>query len=43
MEVVQPIRAAIGFGVFELDLRAGELRKQGLKIDSYQDIASAIS
>src|ERR1700687_796095 len=28
----QPSRGPIGFGVFELDLRAGELRKQGVKI-----------
>jgi TolB-like protein/DNA-binding winged helix-turn-helix (wHTH) protein/Flp pilus assembly protein TadD len=32
MEVVEPTRGAIRFGLFEVDLRAGELRKQGVKI-----------
>ncbi len=32
MESDRPIRGAIRFGSFELDLRAGELRKQGVKI-----------
>jgi TolB-like protein/Tfp pilus assembly protein PilF len=32
MESDRPIRGAICFGAFELDLRAGELRKQGVKI-----------
>ncbi len=32
MEVVQPLRRAVRFGVFEVDLHAGELRKQSLKI-----------
>ncbi len=32
MQDVGPSRGAIRFGVFEVDLRAGELRKQGVKI-----------
>src|ERR1700690_3878667 len=28
----QQVRARLRFGVFELDLRAGELRKQGMRI-----------
>src|SRR6202158_1320828 len=32
MEIDHPIRGSIRFGSFELDLRAGELRKQGVKI-----------
>jgi TolB-like protein/DNA-binding winged helix-turn-helix (wHTH) protein len=32
MEVVQPTRGAVRFGIFEVDLGAGELRKQGVKI-----------
>jgi TolB-like protein/DNA-binding winged helix-turn-helix (wHTH) protein/Tfp pilus assembly protein PilF len=32
MESGHPARGTIRFGVFEVDLRAGELRKQGLKI-----------
>src|SRR5579864_6152825 len=29
---IPPLQQLIGFGVFELDLRAGELRKQGAKV-----------
>jgi hypothetical protein len=36
----QPSRGPIRFGAFELDLRAGELHKQGLKI-KLQDQPSA--
>jgi Tol biopolymer transport system component/DNA-binding winged helix-turn-helix (wHTH) protein len=32
MEAAHPIRGIIRFGVFEVDLRTGELRKKGLKI-----------
>ena len=32
MEEVHPSRGTIRFGVFEVDLRAGELRKQGVRI-----------
>src|SRR5262245_65784036 len=32
METTQPIQNIIRFGVFEVDLKAGELRKNGLKI-----------
>ena len=28
----QPLREVARFGVFELDLRAGELRKQGMRV-----------
>jgi DNA-binding response OmpR family regulator len=30
--IEKPIHAPVRFGEFELDLRAGELRKQGIKI-----------
>src|SRR5438094_7961964 len=32
MQGAHPSRGAVRFGVFEVDLRAGELRKQGVKI-----------
>jgi TolB-like protein/DNA-binding winged helix-turn-helix (wHTH) protein/lipoprotein NlpI len=32
MQEVQPGRGAVRFGLFELDVRAGELRKQGVKL-----------
>jgi hypothetical protein len=32
MEEFHPARGAVRFSVFEADLRAGELRKQGVKI-----------
>jgi DNA-binding winged helix-turn-helix (wHTH) protein len=32
MERVRPLQEKIRFGVFDVDLRAGELRKHGLKI-----------
>src|SRR5438874_7745431 len=32
MESAHPSRGAVRFGVFEVDLRAGELRKRGVKI-----------
>lgn len=32
MGTTQQLRGAVRFGVFEVDLRAGELRKQGIKI-----------
>jgi len=32
MEKDQPVRGRLRFGVFELDLRAGELRKHGLRV-----------
>ncbi len=32
MQEVHPLRGPLHFGVFELDLRAGELRKRGLRI-----------
>jgi len=32
MEVVRPARATIRFGAFEVDLRAGELRKRGVRV-----------
>src|ERR1700687_5257488 len=32
MEIDHPIRGSIRFGAFELDMRVGELRKQGVKI-----------
>ena len=32
MEETNQLRARLRFGVFELDLRAGELRKHGLRI-----------
>src|SRR6267143_1668094 len=32
MQDVGPSRGAIRFGVFEVDLRAGELRKQGVRV-----------
>jgi DNA-binding winged helix-turn-helix (wHTH) protein len=32
MGVTKPTASAFQFGVFELDLKAGELRKQGIKV-----------
>jgi DNA-binding response OmpR family regulator len=33
MEGARPVQTTVRFGVFEVDLRARELRKQGVKVE----------